>query len=127
MSPLRGGVLLEIAQIQSEGAVIRSSEHPPNRVLENGLPVGCQPHHLVLALVHRKAEVSGESGIEHAQGVRESDFAEQRQLTAAVAASAAANRQRCPFADSIRSEDGGLAGGGSEERGRRVGVMMLGE
>ena len=49
-----------------------------------GTAVGGEPHHFVLVFVDREAEVGRERRVEHAERVRESDLAEERDVVSAA-------------------------------------------
>src|SRR5207245_1198758 len=68
-------VIVEIREIERDPAVRSAPHDPPEQILERGASVGGETHHLVLALVHGKAEIRSERRIEHAQRVREAQLA----------------------------------------------------
>ena len=124
----RAFVKLEIRQVEREGPVRRAPQHPAQLRLECGLSVRGETHHLVLALVHGEAQVGREGGVEHPERVREAELADELERRAAVVGDrAASERERRPLADAVGGEDRGLPGRRSEERGRRVRAVVLGE
>ena len=66
---------LEVLGHERERAVRRAADHLADLVDHRRPAVGGEPHHLVLVLVDREAEVGGERRVEHAERVRESDLA----------------------------------------------------
>src|SRR5262249_50790151 len=92
------------------------------------LAAGSQPHDLVLALVHWKAEICRERRIEHSERMWEPDLPQKRDRCAAVRAPlTVAHCQRGPFAHAVGGQDRRATRRSSEEGGRRVRLVMLGE
>ena len=85
--------------IERERAVRRAADQLAHLLDHRRAPVGGEAHHLVLVLVDREAEIGGERRIEHAERVREPDFAQQRDVGAAVRRAARRGR---PSASPIR-------------------------
>ena len=74
----RGGrLVLEIVHVERERAVRRAPDQLADRVGHGRTPVGGEAHDLVFVLVDREAEIGREGGIQHAERVRESDFAQR--------------------------------------------------
>ena len=89
--------------------------------VEGRSPVGSEPHHLVLVLVHREAEIGGEGRVQHAQRMRESDLAQECRCRAAARVPfPTADRERRPFADAVGRQDRGAPRRRREEGRRRV-------
>src|SRR5262245_8764136 len=80
----RRSVELEIVQIELERSVGGALDRFVHRLLEGWLSIRRQPHHLVLALVDRKAQVGGDGGIEHPQRMREMNLPRKLDLHLAV-------------------------------------------
>src|SRR5207248_1218977 len=101
---------------------------PPEQIFERRATVGGETHHLVLTLVHGKAEIGGEGRVEHSQRVREAQLAGDFDSRLPVVVDlAAAERQRRPLAHAIGGEYRGALYRSREERGRGVGLVMLAE
>src|SRR5437868_11598733 len=121
-------MIFKIIEIERERSVGRAAEDAPDLVEVARLAVGGEAHHLVLAFVDGKAEEGGEGGVEHSQRMRESHLAKQAQIRAAVVPDLAyAHRQGRPLPDAVRGQDRRPPRRRGEERGRGMGLVVLGE
>src|SRR5260370_32098389 len=89
---------LEIVQIEPERSVGGPLDDLLDRPLKGRLSIRGQPHHLVLSLVHRKAEEGGARRIKHPQRVREVDLAEEPNLRTPALPPSSSDGQRSPLA-----------------------------
>src|SRR5207237_3072669 len=81
----RGRLVLEVLRDEREGAIRSTTNQLADLAGQCRPPVGGQAHDLVLVLVDREAEIRGEGRIQHAERMREPDFAEQCDVRTAVA------------------------------------------
>src|SRR5262249_52805549 len=120
----KSGAVVEIAQIEPEGAVrLQVDEVIEDQLCVAGLTIGGEAHDLVLARVDLEARVVGEGGIEEADGVREVDLLDGGEAIAL----AQSHRRGGPLSHAVHGEDHRLLEGGGEERAGRMALMMLGE
>ncbi len=111
-------VVREVLHVELERAVLVQVDHVAHDPLEvDGLPVGRQPHHLVLGAVDLEPQVVREGAVEQAQRVGEPDLLEQRDVGAAAHAEAGGR----PLADAVHGEDRRFLEGRDEENTRRRG------
>ena len=89
---LRGGVEFEVIEIERKRAVRRAADQTADLIDHGRAAVAGEPHHFVLAFVHREAEVGGERRVQHAERMRKSDFA--RKIDAGRSARDAVRRGR---------------------------------
>ena len=74
----RRRLVLEVLRDERERAVRRAADHLADLIDHGRTAVGGEPHHFVLVLVDREAEIRRERRVEHAERMRESDLAEER-------------------------------------------------
>ena len=124
-------VVLEVIEVESERAIRRAADHLADFVDHARTPVRREPHHLVLVLVHGEAEIRRERRIQHAQRMREPDFAQCGDVGASVSAVRmplpVADGERGPLADAVGGQDRGAIGRRRQERGGRVRLVVPGE
>src|SRR5205807_10004479 len=68
-------VEVEVREIERDSTVGGAAYDTPEELLVCRPPVGGEAHHLVLALVHREAEIGGERRVEHSERVRKAELA----------------------------------------------------
>ena len=118
----------EVVELQLEGTALEPPHHLVDVLHESGLPVRGQPHDLVLAFVDREAQVGGEGRVEHPQGMRKAQLAQQLDCDRAFVGNvSAAQGQGRPLADAVRREDGRAPHRRGEESRGRVRLVVLGE
>src|SRR5215831_14848980 len=123
----RRSLKLEIVQIELERPIAGALDHLVDRLLEGRLSIRGQPHHLVLALVHRKAQVGGDGGVEHPQRMREVNLARKLYFHLAVLPAPSSYGHRRPLAHPIGGEERGAFRRRGEKGGRGVRLVMLGK
>ena len=120
----QAGAPAEVAQVQVEAAVgLHVHQVLADHVGEARLAVGCEPHELVLAVVHPKATVGGERRIQQPQAVREVQAAVQGQRTPAAHAQA----RGLPLPHAVQAQHQGLVEVRRVEGAGGVGVVVVGE
>src|SRR6186997_3534988 len=118
----------EVIEVERKSAIRRLTNQTAYLVDDRRSTVAGKPHHFVLVLVDREAEIGGKRRVQHAERMRKSHFTRQRNRGAAVrAARPVTDRERRPFSHPIRRQDRGAIGGSGEKRRRGVRLMMTGE
>jgi hypothetical protein len=83
----------------------------------------CEPHQLVFAAVDLEPAVVGERRVEQAQRMREADLTADPDPVTGSRADAGGR----PFSDTVHGDNRGTFERRGEERGGRMGLMMLGK
>src|SRR5215813_9091307 len=123
----RRSLKLEIVQIEFERPITGALDHLVDRLLEGWFSVRGKPHHLVLALIHRKAQVGGDGRIEHAQRMREMNLSRKLDLHLTALPAPSSQGHRGPLAHAVGGEERGAFCRRGEKGGRGVRLVMLGK
>ena len=111
----------EVGQGQGVATVVGDRDQPGEFVAEARLAKGGQAHDFVLALVDPKAQIRGESGVEHAERVRIGDGRQSRQAIAVAAPHAG----RYVLADCVDHQDSGALVGADQKRAGSVALVVI--
>ena len=126
---LRGRrVVSEVIEIEDERAIHRAPDQLANLLGHVWTSVSGQSHDLVLVLVYCEAQVGGKRRIQHAERMRESDFAKKLDRRAAVRPPlAVTDGERRPLAHAVGGQDRRARRRSGEEGRGRVRVVVAGE
>ena len=117
------GEIVEVVLVETEGPVLLDVEELLlDEVAVYRLPVGGQPHKLVLPGVHPEPGEVGEGRVEQTQGVREPDLVQKPQAVSFAHPQGGGG----PLPHPVQGEDGRILEGRGIEGACRVGFMVLG-
>src|SRR5713226_1372912 len=124
----RGGVKFEIIQIKCERAIGSAAYQLTDLLDQRWLAVASETHDLVFIFIHFEAEIRGECGIQHPQGMRKPDFTKAPDCCGTVCHSLAVADRKCgPLAHGVGRHNCGAARWRGEKCGCGVRLMVLGK